>query len=64
MENSKLDPVWVSLATGPKGLTKSEPQDMVDTILQSRLRRRRVAQQSSMTVSEFVEKKFVPEYVA
>jgi len=64
MDNSNRDPIWVGLATGPKGLTKSEAQDMVRTILLSQLRRRRVAQQSSMTVSEFVERKFVPEYVA
>jgi integrase len=64
VENSKRDPIWVGLATGPKGLTKSEAQDMVRTILLSQIRRRRVAQQSSMTVSEFVERKFVPEYVA
>ncbi len=64
MDDSKRDPIWVGLATGPKGLTKSEAQEMVRTILLSQLRRRRVAQQSSMTVSEFVEKKFSPEYVA
>jgi len=58
------DPIWVGMATGPKGLTKTEAREMVNTILLSQLRRRRVAQQSSMTVSEFVERKFVPEYVA
>jgi integrase len=64
MENSEADPIWVGLATGPKGLTKKEALEMVRTILLSQLRHRRVAQQSSMTVSEFLERKFVPEYVA
>jgi integrase len=62
--NSERDPIWVGIATGPKGLTKLEAREMVGAILLSQLRRRRVAQQSSMTVSEFVERKFVPEYVA
>ncbi len=64
MESPGPDPIWVGIATGPKGLTRSEAQEMVPTILRSRLRHRRIAQQSSMTVSEFVERKFIPEYVA
>jgi integrase len=63
-ENTERDPIWVGMATGPKGLTNREAQEIARTILQSLLRQRRIEQQSSMTVAEFIERKFVPEYVA
>jgi integrase len=62
--NSERESIWVGMATGPKGLTQTEAQEMVRAILLTQLRRRRIAEQSSMTVSEFVKRKFVPEYVA
>jgi integrase len=64
VQNSEREPIWIGLATGPKGLNETEAQELVRTILLAQLRHRRIAEQSSMTVSEFVERKFVSEYVA
>lgn len=57
-------PIWVGTATGPKGLTLEEAQQVVWRMIVARARAEKAAQHSSMTVTEFVEKKFVPEYVA
>jgi integrase len=57
-------PVWVGMATGPKGLSREEAQQIVWRMIVSRARAEKVAQHSSMTLAEFVEHKFVPEYVA
>jgi len=57
-------PIWVGLATGPKGLSREEAQQIVWKMIVSQARAQKVAQHSSMTLGEFVEKKFVPEYVA
>lgn len=56
-------PTWLGIATGPKGLTESEAQEIVRAILLSKLRRQTVSKRSSMTVAQFVELKFIPEYV-
>lgn len=56
-------PIWVGTATGPKGLTKSEALEMIGAILRSQLRRQTILQRSYMTVAQFVEDKFVPEFV-
>src|SRR5258708_28194120 len=57
-------PIWVGLATGPKGLSREEAQQIVWRMIVSQARAQKVAQHSSMTLGEFVEKKFIPEYVA
>jgi integrase len=57
-------PVWVGLATGPKGLSREEAQQIVWRMIVSQARAQKVAEHSSMTLGEFVEKKFVPDYVA
>jgi integrase len=57
-------PIWVGLASGPKGLSREEAQQIVWKMIVSQARAQKVAQHSSMTLGEFVEKKFVPEYVA
>lgn len=57
-------PVWVGMATGPKGLSREEAQQIVWRMIVSQARAEKVAQHSSMTLAEFVERKFVPEYVA
>ena len=62
--NATRDPVWVGMATGPKGLTEEEAQQTVWKILMLQLRHNEIEQQSSMTLAEFVERKFVPGYVA
>jgi len=63
MGNTERDPIWVGIANGPKGLTKLEAREMIDAILLSQLRRQTISQRSSMTVAEFVEHKFIPEYL-
>src|ERR1700676_4553801 len=63
MGSTERDPIWVGIATGPKGLTKSEAQEMISAILRSQLRRQTVSQRSHMTVAQFAEHKFIPEYV-
>jgi integrase len=57
-------PVWVGMATGPKGLSREEAQQIVWRMIVSQARAEKVAQHSTMTLAEFVEQKFVPEYVA
>lgn len=57
-------PIWVGMATGPKGLSREEAQQIVWRMIVSRARAEKAAQHSSMTLGEFVENKFVPEYVA
>jgi len=57
-------PIWVGMATGPKGLSREEAQQIVWRMIVSRARAQKAAQHSSMTLAEFVERKFVPEYVA
>jgi integrase len=57
-------PVWVGMATGPKGLSREEAQQIVWRMIVSQARAEKAAQHSSMTLAEFVEHKFVPEYVA
>jgi integrase len=52
------------MATGPKGLTREEAQQIVWTMIVSQARAQKVSQHSTMTLTEFVERKFVPEYVA
>lgn len=59
-----MQPIWVGTATGPKGLTREEAQQIVWRMIVARARAEKAAQHSSMTLAEFVEKKFVPEYVA
>ena len=56
-------PIWVGMATGPKGLSREEAQQIVWRMIVSRARAQKAAQHSTMTLAEFVEKKFVPEYV-
>jgi integrase len=63
IRNTRRDPIWVGIATGPKGLTKTEAREMIGAILLSQLRRQAILQRSSMTVAEFAEHKFIPEYV-
>lgn len=58
------DPMWVGSATGPKGLSREEAQQIVWRMIVSQARAHKAAQHSSMTLTEFVERKFVPEYVA
>ena len=62
--HSPARPIWVGTATGPKGLSREEAQQIVWRMIVSRARAEKAAQHSSMTVGEFVERKFVPEYVA
>jgi integrase len=57
-------PIWVGMATGPKGLSREEAQQIVWRMIVSQARAEKAAQHSSMTLAEFVERKFVPEYVA
>ena len=57
-------PIWVGMATGPKGLSREEAQQIVWRMIVSRARAQKAAQHSSMTLAEFVATKFVPEYVA
>jgi integrase len=63
-ESGQRHPVWVGLATGPKGLSRDEAQQIVWRMIVSQARAQKVAHHSSMTLVEFVETKFVPEYVA
>lgn len=63
-DSSHGHPVWIGLATGPKGLSRDEAQQIVWRMIVSQARAQKVAQHSSMTLGEFVEQKFVPEYVA
>ncbi len=62
--NTANHPIWVGLATGPKGLSREEAQQIVWKMIVSQARAQKVAQHSSVTLGEFVEKKFVPEYIA
>ena len=57
-------PIWVGMATGPKGLSREEAQQIVWRMIVSQARAEKAAEHSSMTLAEFVERKFVPEYVA
>ncbi|KAA6459252.1 hypothetical protein DYQ86_18560 [Acidobacteria bacterium AB60] len=57
-------PIWVGMATGPKGLSREEAQQIVWRMIVSGARAEKAALHSRMTVSEFVERKFIPEYVA
>jgi integrase len=61
--NTERGPIWVGAATGPKGLTRSEAREMIDEILLSQFRRQTVLQRSRMTVAQFAEHKFIPEFV-
>jgi integrase len=63
MHRLNRTPTWVGVATGPKGLTKNEAQEIVNAVLLSQLRRQTISQRSSITVAEFVEHKFIPEFV-
>lgn len=56
-------PIWVGLATGPKRLTKKEAREVVSAILLSQLCDQTILQRSSITVAEFIERKFAPEFV-
>jgi integrase len=58
------DPICVGILGGPKGLTRTEAQEVVRTILLAKTRNNAVAQHSSMTVLQFIEQNFVPGYVA
>jgi integrase len=62
--NGVNHPIWVGMASGPKGLSREEAQQIVWRMIVSQARAQQVAQHSSMTLGEFVERKFVPEYVA
>ncbi len=62
--NPNPHPVWVGSATGPKGLSREEAQQIVWRMIVSQARAQKAAQHSTMTLAEFVERKFVPEYVA
>ena len=55
-------PIWVGGATGPKRLSRKEALDVVGAFLLSQLRRQAILQRS-LTVLEFVERQFVPEFV-
>jgi integrase len=61
--NTERGPIWVGTATGPKGLTKSEAREMINTILLSQLKRQSILERSYMTVAQFAEHKFIPEFV-
>jgi len=63
MGSTERDPMWVGIATGPKALTKSEAREMINAILLSQLRRQTILQRSYMTVAQFAEHKFIPEFV-
>lgn len=58
---SKSQPasMWIGTAVGPKALTREEAVDVVRSIFLSRS-----SSPGSMTVAEFVERKFVPVYLA
>jgi hypothetical protein len=49
-------PIWIGTSIGPKGLTRRKAEEVVRIILPKVVN-------SLMTVAEFVERKFVPEYL-
>src|ERR1700693_3263596 len=62
--NHNPHPVWVGSATCPNGVSREEGQQIVWRMIVSQARAQKAAQHSSMTLAEYVERKFVPEYVA
>ncbi len=63
-EHSWREPVHIGPAIGPERLTKKEAQRVVWEKLPLGQQQSDVAQHSSMTISDFVEKMFVPDHVA
>jgi hypothetical protein len=57
--NSQAASMWIGTAVGPKALSREEVVDVVRSIFLSRS-----SSPGSMTVAEFVERKFVPIYLA
>jgi integrase len=58
------EPLLIGPAAGPLGLTKDEAKRIAWKNLLSGMQQSALAQRSSMTLTEFVEQKFIPEHVA
>jgi integrase len=63
-EHSWREPVHIGPAIGPERLTKKQAQRVVWERLPLGQQQSDVAQHSSMTIADFVEKMFVPDHVA
>jgi integrase len=63
-ESQSPGPIVVGPATGPRGITEAEAERLAWKMLLTSIQRSQLEQQTTMTLSSYVETKFVPEHVA
>ncbi len=63
LNGAQRKPYWIGPATGPERLSEEEAQETAWNGVLAQLEKSSLAQASAMTVTDFVEQKFVPEHV-